>query len=51
MESMLTSLLLTEGDRRRLRIEVERNATAGDAAVVPISALYRQRLDEAANRG
>ncbi|BCP02503.1 phage terminase small subunit [Mycobacterium intracellulare] len=51
VESMLTSLLLTEGDRRRLRIEVERNATAGDAAVVPISALYRQRLDEAANRG
>jgi len=50
VNSMLTSLLLTEGDRRRVRIEVERKATQGDASVIPISEVYRQRLDEAANK-
>jgi len=51
VNTMLTSLLLTEGDRRRVRIEVERKANQGDAAVVQISDIYRQRLEEASNQG
>lgn len=51
MDTMMSKLLLTEGDRRRVRIEIERKTSGGDAAVVPISDLYRQRLEEAANQG
>jgi hypothetical protein len=44
VNQMLTSLLLTEGDRRRVRIEVERQQNAGGAEVVKISDVYRDRL-------
>jgi hypothetical protein len=44
---MLTSIAVTEGERRRLRIEVER-VTAGEdgdgAKVIPISQVYADRL-------
>lgn len=47
INSMLTSLLLTEGDRRRVRIEVERQLSGSDATVTPISELFRKRLEQA----
>jgi hypothetical protein len=45
----LTSLMATEGDRRRLRIELERKkardaALAGDGVVVPISQKRQERF-------
>lgn len=42
---MLSALLLTEGDRRRVRLEIER-APAGDAdgKVLDVTAILRQRL-------
>lgn len=44
VSSMMTTLLLTEGDRRRVRIEVERNPEAPEGKVIQISDLYRERL-------
>ena len=45
VNQMLSSLLVTEGDRRRVRIEVERQASAkNDENVVEISEIYRKRL-------
>lgn len=45
VNQMLGSLLVTEGDRRRVRIEVERQASAkGDENVVQVADLFRQRL-------
>jgi hypothetical protein len=43
---MLTSIAVTEGERRRLRIEVERKTgEAGtEAEVIPISKVYEDRL-------
>lgn len=43
---MLTSIAVTEGERRRLRIEVERKTgDTGDVAkVIPISQVYADRL-------
>jgi hypothetical protein len=41
---LMTSLLLTEGDRRRVRIEVERTQAAGE--VIDIADVYRKRLEE-----
>jgi len=46
VNSMLTSLLMTEGDRRRVRIEVERQQSGGDDTVVQIADLFRQRLGQ-----
>lgn len=46
VDSMMTTLLLTEGDRRRARIEVERKRSGGDATVTPISDLFRRRLEQ-----
>lgn len=43
VNSMLTSLLLTEGDRRRVRIEVERNQAEG--TVIDVAAVFRERLE------
>lgn len=41
--SMLGSLMVTEGDRRRSRIEVERTSgPAGGAEVKPITEMYQQ---------
>jgi hypothetical protein len=52
VDSMLAKLLLTEGDRRRVRIEVERSATApdGDAKVLSMADRFAQALG-AQNRG
>ncbi|MDV6975320.1 phage terminase small subunit [Mycobacterium intracellulare] len=44
VNQMLTSLLLTEGERRRVRIEVERNPIGGENSVVQVADLFRQRL-------
>jgi hypothetical protein len=44
VNSMLTSLLLTEGDRRRVRLEVERNTGGEVASVTDIADVYRERL-------
>jgi hypothetical protein len=44
VNQMLASLMVTEGDRRRLRIEVERKSQSTDAAVVEIADLFKQRL-------
>jgi hypothetical protein len=44
----MTSLLVTEGDRRRMRIEIERKKTADtgeDAKVIKMSDIYRDRLN------
>lgn len=45
--TMLSNLLMTEGDRRRVRIEVDRVAPGKEATVTPISDVYRQRLGQA----
>ena len=42
VNSMLTDLLLSEGSRRRVRLEVERNQTGGD--VIDVAAMFRERL-------
>ena len=45
VNSMLASLLLTEGDRRRVRIEVERNPNpTQDAKVVSIADRFAEAL-------
>lgn len=51
VDSMLTKLLMTEGDRRRLRIEIERKPQAAGENVVQVADLFRQRLAEGQNRG
>lgn len=52
VESMMSSLLLTEGDRRRLRIEIERQPTRpeGDAKVLTMADRFAQALG-VQNRG
>ena len=48
---MMTSLLVTEGDRRRMRIEIERKKTqpdGEDAKVIRMSDIYRDRLAQQA---
>lgn len=42
--SALSDLLLSEGARRRLRMEIERNKTS--AAVVDISEIFKERMGE-----
>lgn len=44
VNSMLTTLLLTEGDRRRVRMEVERNNVGAD--VIDLKALFTQKFAE-----
>lgn len=44
VNQMLNSLLVSEGDRRRVRLEIERQQSEGDAQVVSIAAAYRERL-------
>jgi hypothetical protein len=44
VNTMLTSLLLTEGDRRRVRIEVERNQEG--AKVLDIAEMFRKKLEQ-----
>lgn len=45
VQSMLTDLLVSEGARRRVRLEVERSQTSG-AAVLEVAELFRQRLSQ-----
>lgn len=42
IHQMMTTLLMTEGDRRRVRMEVERNPEGG--TVLDVADLFRQRL-------
>ncbi|AEL17837.1 minor tail protein [Mycobacterium phage Trixie] len=52
INQMLSSLLLTEGDRRRVRLEVERNAGAPTAGqVVDMTDMLKQRLAQAQASG
>lgn len=44
VNQMLTGLLVSEGDRRRVQLEVERNQGAGDADVLDVADMFRQRL-------
>lgn len=44
VNQMLSSLLVSEGDRRRVRLEVERNQSDQDAQVLQVADLFRQRL-------
>lgn len=44
VNTMLTSLLLTEGDRRRVRIEVERSQEG--AKVLDIAEMFRKKLEQ-----
>lgn len=42
MNQMLNCLLVSEGDRRRVQLEIERHRVEGD--VVDVAELFRQRL-------
>ncbi|WP_244431603.1 hypothetical protein [Segniliparus rugosus] len=44
VNQMLTDLLITEGARRRVRLEVERDQSEG--VVLDVASLFRQRLSE-----
>lgn len=44
LDSMLSKLLLTEGDRRRVRLEIERTGDQKTASVTSIADHYRQQL-------
>lgn len=45
VNQMLSSLLVTEGDRRRVRIEVQRDAQAG-GNVIEVADIFRERLKQ-----
>ncbi|AEJ93304.1 hypothetical protein FGG36_gp05 [Mycobacterium phage Jeffabunny] len=49
INQMLSALLLTEGDRRRVRLEVERKSTGPDTGgkVVDVTDVLKQRLAQA----
>lgn len=44
VNSMLTDLLVSEGSRRRVRLEIERSESGGD--VLDVADLFRQRLSQ-----
>jgi hypothetical protein len=44
VNQMLSSLLVSEGDRRRVRMEVERNQDTDGGEVLQVADLFRQRL-------
>lgn len=44
VNSMLTDLLVTEGARRRVRLEIERASQATGGDVLQVADLFRQRL-------
>ena len=44
VNQMLSALLVSEGERRRVRIEVERGSTTETGDVLQISDLFKQRL-------
>jgi hypothetical protein len=43
VQTMMSNLLMTEGDRRRVRLEVERTTDSG-GEVLQVADLFRQRL-------
>lgn len=45
VSSLMTSLLLTEGDRRKMRIEVERSQSSGDAQVISVADHFKKQLE------
>lgn len=46
VNSMLTDMLVSEGARRRVRMEVERNANKPEGGeVVDVAAMFRQRME------
>lgn len=47
VNSMLSNLMMTEGDRRRLRIEIERkeNNPGAEGSVTSIEEVFRERLN------
>lgn len=47
VNQMLTSLLMTEGDRRRVRLEIERNQSDEGGQVLQVADLFRQHLQAA----
>ncbi|QGJ90156.1 terminase small subunit [Mycobacterium phage SheaKeira] len=52
INQMLSALLLTEGDRRRVRLEIERNPSASPAGdVVDMTSMLKQRLAQATANG
>lgn len=44
INQMLSALMLTEGDRRRARIEIERAPSTAGAQVLDVTDMLRQRL-------
>jgi hypothetical protein len=44
VSQMLTDLLVSEGSRRRVRLEVERNQSEAD--VIDVAAMFRQKMAE-----
>jgi hypothetical protein len=46
VQTMLTDLLVSEGARRRVRLEVERSSESEGAAVLEVADLFRQRLSQ-----
>jgi hypothetical protein len=44
INQMMASLMMTEGERRRARLEIERDQTGASGEVVQISDLFKQRL-------
>jgi hypothetical protein len=44
INQMFASLMMTEGERRRARLEIERDQTGASGEVVQISDLFKQRL-------
>lgn len=45
LNQMLTALLLTEGDRRRVRIEIERAPDGPEGVVIDAAAQFKQWLE------
>jgi hypothetical protein len=43
---MMSDLLVSEGSRRRFRIEIERTPEGVDANVIDIATLFKQRLSQ-----
>jgi hypothetical protein len=46
VHSMMSDLLVSEGARRRFRIEIERAAEGTDDNVIDIATLFKQRLSQ-----
>lgn len=46
INTMLASLLMTEGERRRVRMEIERKPPGEEGKVLEVADLFRQRLEQ-----